>query len=308
MLCGYPLTLANKAKVPCGQCMNCRINRKRSWIGRLFLEMKYASAESSFVTLTYDEQSVPSRGDQKILVPGDLQGAINRIRARSGVGKVRYFGVGEYGDDFLRPHFHIMLFGVPAETWQKRLHTTWREGISHVYPADTGNVHYICGYTTKKMTSEKDDRLEGRPPEFSRMSKNPPLAAAGMRDIRDRMMSRQGSAAIAVNKDVPGCYRVRGRVYPITPYWRDWLRKELGVTEPSEKDWEVDLDEKAQKQKRATFVAQKRFDQKNSYARRKGLRKLKKEAPGAPPGSGYHKAPRFYPASKEAKRSEKEKR
>ena len=66
---------------------------------------------SSFITLTYSEDSSPDDGS---LRPCDLQKWLKRIRRSVVPAKLRFFGVGEYGDKFARPHYHVALFGYPS--------------------------------------------------------------------------------------------------------------------------------------------------------------------------------------------------
>lgn len=40
--------------VPCGRCIECRINRTTDWATRLWCELPYYD-KSSFITLTFDD-------------------------------------------------------------------------------------------------------------------------------------------------------------------------------------------------------------------------------------------------------------
>lgn len=47
---------------------------------------------------------------------------------------------------------------------------------------------YIAAYTTKKMTKIDDPRLEGRLPEFARMSRRPGIGVGFMHDVASALM------------------------------------------------------------------------------------------------------------------------
>lgn len=57
--------------------------------------------DNCFITLTYDDEHLPLGMS---LVPKDLQDFLKRFRSRIAPIKVRYYGVGEYGDQTQRPH------------------------------------------------------------------------------------------------------------------------------------------------------------------------------------------------------------
>lgn len=158
---------------PCGHCLPCRINRSRIWTHRLLLEQAQHS-DSSFVTLTYNEENNPYGSE---LDPESLQKFIKRLRKKI-PQKIRYFAVGEYGDQNFRPHYHLAMFGLSL------LHTdvvndAWNSGIdllgdtrgfTQCLELNKDLARYITGYLTKYMTNKNDYRLEGRHPEFMRCS------------------------------------------------------------------------------------------------------------------------------------------
>jgi len=89
--------------VPCRKCVECKMARAREWAVRLYSELKTAE-KSCFITLTYSDENNPH-----ILVKEDFQKFMKRLRKDF---HVKYFACGEYGDKFLRPHFHAILYGV----------------------------------------------------------------------------------------------------------------------------------------------------------------------------------------------------
>lgn len=131
--------------VPCGKCPGCLKRRVSGWSFRMMQEDK-RSCCSSFVTLTYDTESVPlSKKGYMVLRPIDVRRFFQRLRnlhnvkyrqlqkalLRSGISGVRsvpiirYYLCGEYGTFNFRPHYHIILFNADLElvnkAWAKKV-------------------------------------------------------------------------------------------------------------------------------------------------------------------------------------------
>lgn len=181
-------------RLPCGQCSGCRIDRSREWALRCSHEAATSSA-SCFVTLTYDQQHVPTDFSVKLR---DWQLFMKRLRKRFGAG-VRFFGCGEYGDQTARPHYHALLFGLdfPDKTyWCKRgdhrvytseaLEEVWGMGQCEVGSVTPASAGYVARYCTKKITGARADDhysrvspIDGQTyrvaPEFATMSLRPGL-------------------------------------------------------------------------------------------------------------------------------------
>lgn len=98
--------------IPCGHCLECRLEYSRMWADRCMLEA-LDHKENCFITLTYDDLNIPLvdgvRPDTgevtkfKTLDKRDLQLFVKRLRKRLGGDvKIRYFACGEYGEQTLR--------------------------------------------------------------------------------------------------------------------------------------------------------------------------------------------------------------
>lgn len=179
-------------KVPCGQCIECRLEDARQWAVRGVHESKMHDF-NVFVTLTYDDENMPKG---KTLVRRDVQLFMKRLRKKKGAG-VRVLGCGEYSPSMWRPHYHLILF--QCEFFDKKfykmgdngeklftsdeLFDLWPYGMHAIGEVTFDSVAYCCGYVTKKITGEKaethylryDD--EGRAymlqPEFRIASRKP---------------------------------------------------------------------------------------------------------------------------------------
>lgn len=163
----------------CGQCLPCRITKAMNWSARIMLEASCYD-ENAFVTLTYNDSFLP---DHDSLDPADLTNYIKRLRRNLEPKTIRYFAVGEYGDEHNRPHYHLCLFDCGpvdykaiAKAWTEKTAEGRNEmGRVHVGTVCQASANYICGYVVKKLTNGNDKNVQlllgGRHPEFARMSR-----------------------------------------------------------------------------------------------------------------------------------------
>lgn len=191
---------------PCGNCEPCLWSRRQLWAFRLQMEAM-CHEHSAFVTLTYSDENVPRTVDGvPTLAPEHYRSWLKVIRERERQeGRFfRFYAVGEYGDRSHRPHYHFMLFGFqpcihgrtrrdPINNQCRRdcccrcslVHDTWARGIVEVGEVNRDSCGYIAGYVMKKMTRFDDPRLNGRNPEFARMSNRGGLGLPRIGDIAE---------------------------------------------------------------------------------------------------------------------------
>ncbi|UDN67532.1 replication initiator protein [robinz microvirus RP_39] len=236
MKCHDPYTDIGGA-FACGKCPACLSGRRRTWAHRIQLEALQHGTESAFVTLTYSEDRVPlSLRGLPTLEPGQVRRWLHRFRKG---GKFRYFVVGEYGDQSGRPHYHAAIYGRgncaggPVRAFFDKgklnreclcemcsaVRTTWGFGHIMVGSLTAQSAMYIAGYTTKHMTHSLDPRLDGRYPEFARMSLNPGIGAYALQPV-----------VLAVRRSgqtVPAGLRHSERVYPLGRYLRREIAKKI---------------------------------------------------------------------------------
>ena len=102
--------------VPCGKCTGCRTEYSRQWAMRIKHEASLWGKKNSFVTLTYDDENLPRKGNSTTLIKKDFQDFMKRLREPNQEldwtppTPIRYYHCGEYGDQFGRPHYHAILF------------------------------------------------------------------------------------------------------------------------------------------------------------------------------------------------------
>lgn len=241
-MCKHPFK-AGTASYGCGQCLPCRINRRRLWTHRLMLEER-SHERSSFLTLTYADHATS-------LEPRHTTLWLKRLRKE--FGPLRYYLVGEYGDESFRPHYHAAIFGIGLDPTQQRMHVqgyyrcacTWCSTMKRLWrygKVDTGNLTfqsaaYIAGYVTKKMTKRDDPRLNGREPEFARMSLRPGIGALALCDVAASLSSVPAEAIGRNNYgDVPVVLQHGKKKLPLGRYLRGRLRDEMGSEFTSAKE------------------------------------------------------------------------
>lgn len=236
MKCRYPIILSGRTPFGCGQCIPCRVKKRREWTHRISLEA-LQHPENAFLTLTYSDDCLPS---DYSLNPKHFSGFMKRLRKRVSPRLVRYVGVGEYGDQTERPHYHAIIFNHPTclrgvSQVSRRtgrccsvcdLYTSaWAQGHVHCGQVSLDSISYVCGYVVKKMTRSDDSRLNGRHPEFARMSNRPGIGASAMDDLSSLLLGLDLEDTI---EDVPYTLRHGRREYPLGRYLRRRLRERIG--------------------------------------------------------------------------------
>lgn len=231
MLCKNPFIKGSGEAFGCGQCLPCRLNRRRIWTHRIILEASQY-ADNTFVTLTYEEPP-----ENNSVNPRDTQLFLKRLRTNIEPQKVRYFLVGEYGDETQRPHYHAALFGFPncrnIQTIKRAnrpccaicslISRSWGLGHISLGTLEPHSAAYIAGYVTKKMTRPNDERLNGRHPEFARMSLRPGIGGDAVHEIASATLQY-----INVDSDVPTALRHGRKLMPLGRYLTRRLRALTG--------------------------------------------------------------------------------
>jgi len=190
--------------------------------------------DACFVTLTYSDEHLPSDGS---VDPKVVQGWLKRIRERIRPRRLRFFLVGEYGDESLRPHYHVALFGWPACLRGRTDHrlvaasgsccascdalaSSWGLGGVDCRELAMETAQYLVGYVAKKALPKRKALLQGLAPEFARMSLKPGIGAPAMEDVArsvDALTARSvGSQPLAA----PRALRHGRKLLPLGRYLR----------------------------------------------------------------------------------------
>lgn len=188
-------------RLPCGQCIGCRLERSRQWAVRCVHESTLYK-KNCFITLTYNNENLPAGGS---LIKSDFQKFMKRLRKRfsaDSTSRIRYYMCGEYGEKFQRPHYHALLFNFDLpdrEYWRRSgageklyvsqiLNEVWGHGFTSVGEATFESAAYVARYICKKISGplaldhynmidkETGEILSERIPEYNCMSRRPGIA------------------------------------------------------------------------------------------------------------------------------------
>lgn len=148
-------------ELSCGQCIGCRMMRRRDWAVRAMHEAMMHD-DNAFVTLTYDDEHLPVGGSLRV---SDWQKFAKRLRRARGA--FRFFQAGEYGGQTGRPHYHACIFGLgfvdgreiirtkPNLLWKNReLEEVWGMGSVVIGSVSAETAAYVAKYTMKDAGGE----------------------------------------------------------------------------------------------------------------------------------------------------------
>ena len=185
-------------RIPCGQCLGCRLERSRQWATRCIHEASLWS-HNCFLTLTFDDWHLPRNGS---LEPKIFVDFMKRFRKRfKGIDStvnddgeviypIRFFHCGEYGELYNRPHHHAIIFNFDfsdKELWKVRngnylyrsrsLESLWPFGFCSIGAVTFDSAAYVARYILKKVTGDNSlTHYSGKIPEYVTMSRRPGIA------------------------------------------------------------------------------------------------------------------------------------
>lgn len=196
-------------KVPCQRCKGCKLEKSRQWAVRCEHEAQMHS-ENCFLTLTFDREHLPV--DYSVH-PRHMQLFIKKLRKSLHPKRIRFYLGAEYGDENLRPHYHVIIFNhdfndkIFYETTKRgdTLYTSptlsklWGQGLATLGAVTFHSAGYTARYSTKKITGPKasDFYLRTHPdhgficrvrPEFSLMSRRPGIGASYFAKYKDEIV------------------------------------------------------------------------------------------------------------------------
>lgn len=128
----------------CGKCYKCVERTISDWSFRLKQEERH-SLSSYFVTLTYAPQYlVLDTNYEPVFIAGHFQNYIKRLRKlEKNNDTIRYFTVGEKGDEYGRTHWHMLIYNV---TNPNNIIRAWSKGIVDIRDHNSGRIMYILKY------------------------------------------------------------------------------------------------------------------------------------------------------------------
>lgn len=167
--------------VPCGHCIDCLSEKRLSWFIRLSYEYQRCIDTGGFgfyITLTYNEHTVPRLGKDRVFRKKDIQNYIKALRKKIqrhlGLAKYEsrtsYFYSGEYCPtnnykNTRRPHYHVLFFcNDPISKWvfRKFAMELWRKkygfvkcGQNYGFIQGIGALYYCAKYVCKDVCNDK---------------------------------------------------------------------------------------------------------------------------------------------------------
>lgn len=193
----YPFPRYLPIPIPCGGCIECRMQKASEWAFRCMKEAKEYE-NNVMITLTYDDEHLPKSnkidsetGEVSLgytLEHRDVQLFMKRLRKHYG-NNVRFYGCGEYGSDkeyidykgqvrkaTERPHYHIIMFNLKVddlEFWKmskcewskiqnplfksKTISNLWKNGHADLNEVNYETCKYVAGYVMKKWKGRDSD-------------------------------------------------------------------------------------------------------------------------------------------------------
>lgn len=184
---------------------------------------RYDPSCCHFITLTFDADAIESIGDEDGTFRGqpyphvrrpfrvsdngvvyawshslckrDLQLFLKRLRKQHPDDEIRFFACGEYGDESVRPHYHLIVFGLHLDTDDltfykksnlgynymnsKSIAKIWPYGYNVVAPVTWESCCYVSRYMLKKIKgtgAELYDYFNIEEP-FTTMSRRPGISS-----------------------------------------------------------------------------------------------------------------------------------
>lgn len=161
MKCLNPIFIRKgNLSVPCGKCVACRENLLNSWTARLLNEVN-SSLTAYFFTLTFNDENYPVENTEN-KAKLEIQQFFKRLRRKieikfnqDDIKPIKYYAVGEYGNQTKRFHFHALIYNIPGSmvASQKLVEDTWGNGFVHIGKVQPGSVKYILDYLIKNEDS-----------------------------------------------------------------------------------------------------------------------------------------------------------
>lgn len=236
-------------EVPCGWCLNCRID-KRNFLEDCcnFLQKKYGYC--AFVTYTYDDNWLVERCNsvkvpvtvssfekinwlhkvkvftQRLLNTHQTEFSLNRddarllnYRVRSRIRNMKntpmtnhdykILYVGEYGDKFGRPHLHYLYFGI--DYTQPVFQDCWKYGMVESLPVKNGAFRYVIDYLDKQVHGELAKEL------FDDCGLTRPFMAHSVGFATDFVLSRLDE----IRSHNGNYYTENWKLRPLPLYWKN---------------------------------------------------------------------------------------
>lgn len=250
MQCLKPLSIGNPQTgeqmiVGCGKCVPCRGIKAGSWTIRLLEHIKCTNV-NKFITLTLNDEHLTYGSNSPVLLKRDLQLFFKKLRKYFS-SKLTYYAVGEYGERYKRPHYHVILFNLNEKDdyyIYNAISESWKDekgykGFIHIGDVNEASIRYVAGYLEKGILGEKIEEKIVR--EFSLMSKN-----LGINYIKNNKNYHEKNKSFiyrnnGFEKTLPRYYREKIFSKDDLTKWGETIRISLGKKTIKEEQDEYDM-------------------------------------------------------------------
>lgn len=228
MQCTHPVPRKNNIsgvwqETPCGQCLPCRLNKQAYMIFRNHMECR-TSLTSSFWTLTLDDEGLATldkRGPRKMI--SNFIDALRKSEVRAGNSlPIRFYGCLEFGSEFGRPHWHMLLYnlvnqwkqppkylrGLPRPRFTINL---WPHGHVDIGEFNPATIRYTISYLFK------DSRAGARPIVYQTI--RPATGYYGIKSLAESFAQKHGTLP-----SPPTSFSIKGKRYPADQWTRGTFR------------------------------------------------------------------------------------
>lgn len=171
--------------VPCGKCYNCLTRRQKEIVFR-FEQALYKAPiingfQAAFITFTYSPENLPISKYSKYptIRKKDMQKCRMRYRklceikyGRNLFPPLKFLECGEYGSQYNRPHYHMLVINADLELLEKSWSIRNKPlGIVDIQTKfETNAIGYTCKYLTKLDNEQQNyKRIE---PEYVSWSRS----------------------------------------------------------------------------------------------------------------------------------------
>lgn len=203
-------------KVPCQDCMECRMSKAAEWKDRGMVELEDWE-KSCMITLTYDDDNLPKSSyiDEKTgelctnstLSIKDHKNFIKRLRKSISGEKIKILMCGEYGsaetyeDRFgnervgtERPHYHYIIYGHDFDDkkfykwsyneWSKEKNPLYKsEELNKLWPKGHADINEVTpesiGYVAGYVTKKLKGQMAEE--EYTNKNRTPPFLITSKR-------------------------------------------------------------------------------------------------------------------------------
>lgn len=209
-------------KVPCRKCIPCLLNMSREKAVRALHETQ-TREDSIFLTLTYNDESIPSSGE---LNYPDFQLFMRKLRKKAKseqqINSVSYMVTGEYGEETKRPHWHAIIFGYrPLDAkhqysngrgdyvfGSESLSKLWGHGFISFGAVTLESASYVARYGAKAL-GHKDHKYKPKHVTSCR-------PGLGLNWIKKHWKHTFENGFVVVD----------GKKFGIPRYYEDWFKKD----------------------------------------------------------------------------------